>query len=70
MGAQRVDQLPGIRILIIAIAVLHQELMQCEVHLIFADIIGERVHDLAALLVPDVTFALDERQGAFAPGLG
>ena len=46
----------------VGVAVLHQEIMQREIDLVFADVVGQRVHDLTALLVPDIGLALHQRQ--------
>src|ERR1022692_1947003 len=48
----------------VGIAILHQEVVQGEVDLVFADVVGERVHDLAPLLIPDIRLILDEDDGA------
>ena len=57
---------PDLRVVGVGVAVLHQEVVQGQVDLVFADVVGERVHDLAALLIPDVRLALDQDHGALA----
>ena len=46
----------------VGVAVLHQEVVQREIELVFADVVGEGVEDLAALLVPDVGLALHQSE--------
>ena len=46
----------------VGVAVLHQKIVQREIELVFADVVGKRVEDLAALLVPDVVLALHESE--------
>ena len=72
LGAEGVDELAGVgvraglRVVGVGVAVLHQEVMQGEVDFVFADVVGERVHDLAALLIPDVRLVLDQDDGTLA----
>ncbi len=42
----------------VGVAILHEEIVKRHIELIFADVVGQRVQDLAALLVPDVLLAL------------
>ncbi len=44
----------------VRVAVLHQEVMQRKVDLVFTDVVGERVHDLTALFVPDIRLTLHQ----------
>ena len=53
----------------IRVAILHQEIVQREVELIFPDVISERIQYLAALLIPDVRLALNQRERRFVPRL-
>jgi hypothetical protein len=50
----------------VRIAVPHQKIVQSEVDLVLTDIVCERVHDLAALLIPNVVLALHQCQRTFA----
>ena len=44
----------------VGVAVLHQEVVQREIEFVFADVVGKRIENLAALLVPDVLLALNQ----------
>ena len=72
LGAQGFDELAGVgvraglRVVGVGVAVLHQEVVQREVDLVFADVVGQRVHHLAALLIPDVRLVLHQDHGALA----
>ena len=46
----------------VGVAVLHQEVVQREIDFVFADVVGEGVQDLSALLIPDIGFALHQRK--------
>ena len=72
LRAEGVDELARVgigadlRVVGVGVAILHQEVVQREVDLVFADVVGERVHDLAAFLIPDVGLVLDEHDGRLA----
>ncbi len=53
----------------VGVAILHEEVVEGEIELVFADVVGEGVHDLAALLVPDIRFVLDKVDGTLATNL-
>ena len=57
-GVYGVDLIIGI-----GVAVLHEEVVQREINLVFANVISQSVHDLASLLVPDIRLTLDKREG-------
>ena len=46
----------------VGVAVLHEEIVQREIEFVFADVVGKRVQNLAALLVPDVRLALHQSE--------
>ena len=48
---------------------LHEEVVQGLVELVFADVVGESVEDDGALLVPDVLLVLDEDEGVLVADL-
>jgi hypothetical protein len=45
------------------VAVFHQGVMQGQSELVFANAVSKSVKDLAALLIPDVTFSLARASG-------
>jgi len=56
LGAQRVE-------------LFHREVVQRQVDLVFPDVIGQRVHHLPALLIPDVRLVLHQDQRTLAADL-
>ena len=72
LGAEGFDELArvgvgaGLVVGGVGVAVLHEEVAECEVDLVFADVVGEGVHDLAAFLIPDVGLVLDVDYGALS----
>ena len=43
--------------------------MKREVEFVFADVVSKGIHDLTALLIPDIRIALDEDYGALFANL-
>jgi hypothetical protein len=59
----------ALRVVRVGVPILDQEVMKCKVEFVFTDIVSQGVHDLTALLIPDVGFILDEYERTFPADL-
>ena len=46
----------------VGVAILHEEVVQREIELVFADVVRKRVENLTAFLIPDVLLALNQSE--------